>query len=172
MDFFRDISTMSALTNASLSIPKARDDIGNAQPLSYVPFRNLLLLTTAAGWAELALLDWAGLGWDKLGWSRQAGLLQIRGNGHSSSQSKSSNAENELETVTSLRRNGEKCGAQKFAPSRAKLKHQLSSPFSDSAETLSSALPLPLLLPLPLPLSGLPSSAVGQCSLRWPGKPQ
>lgn len=52
MDFFRDISTMSALTNASLSIPKARDDIGNAQPLSYVPFRNLLLLTTAAGWAE------------------------------------------------------------------------------------------------------------------------
>ena len=41
MDFFRDISTMSALTNVSLSIPKARDDIGNAQPLSYVPFRNL-----------------------------------------------------------------------------------------------------------------------------------
>lgn len=52
MDFFRDISTMSALTNTNLAIPKARDDIGNAQPLSYVPFRNLLLLTTAAGWAE------------------------------------------------------------------------------------------------------------------------
>ena len=52
MDFFRDISTMSALTNINLAIPKARDDIGNAQPLSYVPFRNLLLLTTAAGWAE------------------------------------------------------------------------------------------------------------------------
>lgn len=52
MDFFRAISTMSALTNTNLAIPKARDDIGNAQPLSYVPFRNLLLLTTAAGWAE------------------------------------------------------------------------------------------------------------------------
>jgi 7-cyano-7-deazaguanine synthase len=52
MDFFRDISKMSALTNTDLKIPKARDDIGNAQPLSYVPFRNLLLLTTAAGWAE------------------------------------------------------------------------------------------------------------------------
>lgn len=52
MDFFRDISKMSALTNTDLNIPKARDDIGNAQPLSYVPFRNLLLLTTAAGWAE------------------------------------------------------------------------------------------------------------------------
>jgi 7-cyano-7-deazaguanine synthase len=52
MDFFRDISTMSALTNTNLKIPKARDDIGNAQPLSYVPFRNLLLLTTAAGWGE------------------------------------------------------------------------------------------------------------------------
>jgi 7-cyano-7-deazaguanine synthase len=52
MDFFRDISTMSALTNTNLNIPKARDDIGNAQPLSYVPFRNLLLLTSAAGWAE------------------------------------------------------------------------------------------------------------------------
>jgi len=52
MDFFRDISTMSALTNTNLKIPKAREDIGNAQPLSYVPFRNLLLLTTAAGWAE------------------------------------------------------------------------------------------------------------------------
>jgi 7-cyano-7-deazaguanine synthase len=52
MDFFRDISKMSALTNTDLKIPKAREDIGNAQPLSYVPFRNLLLLTTAAGWAE------------------------------------------------------------------------------------------------------------------------
>jgi 7-cyano-7-deazaguanine synthase len=52
MDFFRDISTMSALTNKDLKIPKAKDDIGNAQPLSYVPFRNLLLLTSAAGWAE------------------------------------------------------------------------------------------------------------------------
>lgn len=52
MDFFRDISKMSALTNTDLKIPKAKDDIGNAQPLSYVPFRNLLLLTTAAGWAE------------------------------------------------------------------------------------------------------------------------
>jgi 7-cyano-7-deazaguanine synthase len=52
MDFFREISKMSALTNSDLKIPKARDDIGNAQPLSYVPFRNLLLLTTAAGWAE------------------------------------------------------------------------------------------------------------------------
>jgi 7-cyano-7-deazaguanine synthase len=52
MDFFRDISKMSALTNTELKIPKAREDIGNAQPLSYVPFRNLLLLTTAAGWAE------------------------------------------------------------------------------------------------------------------------
>lgn len=52
MDFFRDISKMSALTNTDLKIPKAKDDVGNAQPLSYVPFRNLLLLTTAAGWAE------------------------------------------------------------------------------------------------------------------------
>lgn len=52
MDFFKDISSMSALTNTNLSIPKAREDIGNAQPLSYVPFRNLLLITTAAAWAE------------------------------------------------------------------------------------------------------------------------
>ena len=145
---------------------------GEALGLCWAVLGLLGWLWTAAGWAELALLDWAGLGWDKLGWSRQAGLLQIRGNGHSSSQSKSSKAENELETVTGLKRSEEKCGAQKFAPSRAKLKHQLSSPFSESAETLSSALPLPLLLPLPLPLSGLPSSAAGQCSLRWPGKPQ
>ena len=132
-------------------------------------------------WDGLGLLGWlwkaarwAGLArWARLGWSRQQGLLQMRGSGHSSSQSKSSKAENELDTATGgLRRCEEKCGAQKFAPSRAKLKHQLSSPFSDSAETLSSALPLPLLFPLPLPLSGLPSSAVGQCSLRWPGKPQ
>lgn len=57
MDFFRDISKMSALTNLDLKIPKARDDIGNAQPLSYVPFRNLLLLTTAAGWAETLGVD-------------------------------------------------------------------------------------------------------------------
>lgn len=52
MDFFRDLTKNSALTNTGLNIPKARDDIGNAQPLSYVPFRNLLLLTTAASWAE------------------------------------------------------------------------------------------------------------------------
>jgi len=52
LDFFKDISQMSALTNTDLKIPKARDDIGNAQPLSYVPFRNLLMLSTAASWAE------------------------------------------------------------------------------------------------------------------------
>lgn len=52
MDFFRDITKTSALTNTDIAIPKARNDIGNAQPISYVPFRNLLLLTTAAAWAE------------------------------------------------------------------------------------------------------------------------
>ena len=139
---------------------------GEALGLCWAVLGLLGWLWTAAGWAGLAC-------WAKLGWSRQLGLLQMRGSGHSSSQSKSSKAENELETATGgLKRCEEKCGAQKLAPSRAKLKHQLSSPFSDSAETLSSALPLPLLFPLPLPLSGLPSSAVGQCSLRWPGRPQ
>ena len=131
------------------------------------------------GWLR-KVARWVGLAcWAGLGWSRQQGLLQMRGSGHSSSQSKSIKAEKELETATSgLDRCAQKCGVQK-APlrtgagtSRAKLKHQPSSIFSDSAVTLSSALPFPLLFPLPLPLSGLPSSAVGQCSLRWPGNPQ
>ena len=52
MDFFKDVASKSSLTNSALETPKARDDIGNAQPLSYVPFRNLFLLTAAAAWAE------------------------------------------------------------------------------------------------------------------------
>lgn len=52
LDFFRDISKVSALTNQSLDIPKTRDILGDAQPVSYVPFRNLMILSICCAYAE------------------------------------------------------------------------------------------------------------------------
>ena len=147
---------------------------GEAMGLCWAGLGSLGWLRKVACWAGLA--RWAGLGW-----SRQQGWLQMRGSGQSTSQSKSVKAENELETATSgMDCFAQNCGAKETALrtlghatlSRSRLKHQPSSTASDAAVTLSSALPLPWLFPLPLPLSGLPSSAAGQCSLRWPGNPQ
>lgn len=42
----------SALLNGEYDIPKARDVLGDPQPLSYVPNRNMIMLSVAAGFAE------------------------------------------------------------------------------------------------------------------------
>lgn len=42
----------SALTNLEMKVPNAEEVRGQSQPLTYVPFRNLLFLTIAAQFAE------------------------------------------------------------------------------------------------------------------------
>jgi len=47
-----DYLQKSALLNGEYEIPKARDVLGDPQPLSYVPNRNMIMLSTAVGFAE------------------------------------------------------------------------------------------------------------------------
>jgi 7-cyano-7-deazaguanine synthase len=55
MDLFRRIGG-SALTDASIGVPDAPDEeaaIGDAVPVTYVPFRNAHFLSAAVSWAEV-----------------------------------------------------------------------------------------------------------------------
>jgi 7-cyano-7-deazaguanine synthase len=54
LDFLRDFGA-SALTDLSIAVPKATADLGEQEsniPVTYVPARNLLFLSIAAGYAE------------------------------------------------------------------------------------------------------------------------
>jgi 7-cyano-7-deazaguanine synthase len=51
LPWFSDFRS-SALTNPELPVPHIRDVLGHPQPVTYVPFRNLLLLTIGAQYAE------------------------------------------------------------------------------------------------------------------------
>lgn len=57
LSFFKDISAMSALTNTALAVPTAREAVGDAQSLSYVPNRNMMMLSIAAAYAETVGAD-------------------------------------------------------------------------------------------------------------------
>ena len=50
--FLRDIATTSSLTNDKIDTPKIREIAGDAQPVSYVPFRNMMFLSMCAAYAE------------------------------------------------------------------------------------------------------------------------
>jgi 7-cyano-7-deazaguanine synthase len=50
--FIKGITSTSSLTNTSIDNPNVADMIGEAQPASYVPFRNQLFLTIACMYAE------------------------------------------------------------------------------------------------------------------------
>lgn len=52
VSFLKDISPTSSLTNTDIDNPHVKDMVGEAQPVSYVPFRNQLFLTIACAYAE------------------------------------------------------------------------------------------------------------------------
>lgn len=74
LGFYAKLATASALTNSSINVPKMKEVIGEAQTLAYVPNRNMVMLSIAAGYAEsigsetilygAALADDTGGYWD------------------------------------------------------------------------------------------------------------
>jgi len=52
LKFFRNLVPASALTSDDIDVPKMKDIIGEAQPVTYVPNRNMMLLSIACSYAE------------------------------------------------------------------------------------------------------------------------
>ena len=52
LTFYAKLATASALTNPDVEVPKMSEVIGQAQTLAYVPNRNTVMLSIAAGYAE------------------------------------------------------------------------------------------------------------------------
>lgn len=52
LTFYAKLATASALTNPNINVPKMAEVIGEAQTLAYVPNRNTVMLSIAAGYAE------------------------------------------------------------------------------------------------------------------------
>jgi 7-cyano-7-deazaguanine synthase len=52
LKFFRDLVPSSALTSDTIDVPKMKDIIGEAQPSTYVPNRNMMFLSIACSYAE------------------------------------------------------------------------------------------------------------------------
>lgn len=50
--FIRDLAPVSSLTNDDIATPKVEEVMGEAQPKSYVPFRNLIFLSICSSYAE------------------------------------------------------------------------------------------------------------------------
>jgi len=50
--YIKDIAPTSSLTNNDIETPNVRDIMGEAQPKSYVPFRNLMFISILASYAE------------------------------------------------------------------------------------------------------------------------
>lgn len=48
----RDLASTSSLTNDSISTPDVKEMMGEAQPKSYVPFRNMMFLSMCCAYAE------------------------------------------------------------------------------------------------------------------------
>jgi len=52
LDFFTKLAATSALTNPDIAVPEMKDIIGQPQPITYCPNRNMVLLSVAASYAE------------------------------------------------------------------------------------------------------------------------
>jgi 7-cyano-7-deazaguanine synthase len=50
--FFKDVAPTSSLTNNDIKVAHARDVLGDAQTVNYVPFRNMMMLSIACSYAE------------------------------------------------------------------------------------------------------------------------
>ena len=55
--FFKDIASTSSLTNNNIKVAHARDVLGDAQTVNYVPFRNMMMLSIACSYAESVEAD-------------------------------------------------------------------------------------------------------------------
>lgn len=60
--YIKDIADTSSLTNDDIDTPDVKDIMGEAQPKSYVPFRNLMFLSILLSYAEKLKADevWYG----------------------------------------------------------------------------------------------------------------
>lgn len=60
--YIKDIADTSSLTNNNIETPDVKDVMGEAQPKSYVPFRNLMFLSILLSYAEKLKADevWYG----------------------------------------------------------------------------------------------------------------
>ena len=52
LSFFKNIATSSSITNNNIPVAHAKDVLGDAQPVNYVPFRNMMMLSIACSYAE------------------------------------------------------------------------------------------------------------------------
>ena len=52
VSYIKDIAPTSSLTNTNIDNPKISEMAGDAQPVSYVPFRNMMFLSICASYAE------------------------------------------------------------------------------------------------------------------------
>lgn len=52
VSFIKDLAPVSSLTNMDIATPKVEEVMGEAQPKSYVPFRNLIFLSICSSYAE------------------------------------------------------------------------------------------------------------------------
>ena len=55
--FFKDIAPTSSLTNNNIKVAHARDVLGDAQTVNYVPYRNMMMLSIACSYAEAVEAD-------------------------------------------------------------------------------------------------------------------
>lgn len=52
VSYIKSIATKSSLTNHDIANPNIKEMAGDAQPVSYVPFRNMMFLSIACAYAE------------------------------------------------------------------------------------------------------------------------